>query len=190
MFEVSSGKNIQLKFSHVRSEENEADTPSRTLSRSDSMLAPEAWIKIQNRFGGARGHSVDLMALDSNTQPDLDGKPLPHFAPCASPHAAGSNFFAQPVGVPAELWRNPYIFPPFNMISAVLRHLLPYQFAFTLVAPAVSPRPVWWPLVRARSQSMALGRRGDASVLLAPSKSGFTPVKCPVDLWVFRVNHS
>ena len=46
-----------------------------------------------------------------------------------------------------KMWNNPYVFPPFVLIDAVLRFLLDFDIPFTIVVPAVSPCPVWWPVV-------------------------------------------
>ena len=65
------------------------DEPSRYLSKSESMLSRQAWSRVQAAFGGRCGHSLDLMALESNAQRHLSGNTLPHFTPCASKEAAG-----------------------------------------------------------------------------------------------------
>ena len=189
VFKVSSLRNVQLHLVHVPSKDNVADKPSRVLAKSDSMLAPKVWHLLQERFGGFRGHSIDLMALDENAQRDHANHPLPHFTPCPTPASTGVNFFAQTIGSPAKLWENPFIFPPFNLVGPVLRHLLPRCKVFTIVVPASSPKPVWWPLLQASSIDMlTLGVQGDRSILLSPSKNGFVSSPCPVDLCAFRIN--
>ena len=188
LFVTVSQKNIQLHLQYVTSKSNEADEPSRALTKSDTMLSQQAWSRIQERFGGRSGHSIDLMALDSNAQRGQSGEVLPHFTPFPAPKSTGVNMFAQSIGTPSMLWHNPYIFPPFNLISPVLRFLLPSQIAFTLVVPVSTPKPVWWPLLKSVAcDSVLLGYKNDWVTLLAPSKKGFAAVPCPVDIWAFRV---
>ncbi|KAK3745980.1 hypothetical protein QZH41_014655 [Actinostola sp. cb2023] len=71
----------------------------------------KAWARVQSNFGGIRGHSVDLMALDTNAQQDLSGQPLPHFTPFPTPESAGVNLFAQSPQTAPAVWDNPYVFP-------------------------------------------------------------------------------
>ena len=62
LFSVQTGRNIQLNLTYVPSGNNEADVPSRRVSRSDSK---KVWDLVDRTFGGEDRHSVDLMALDS-----------------------------------------------------------------------------------------------------------------------------
>ena len=117
LFTVVSQRNLHLQLFHVSSDENAADGPSRCLSKSDSMLSPQAWSRIQAAFGGTRGHTLDLMALDSNTQRNLLGEPLPHFTPFASKESAGVNLFAQYPDPSLKFWENPFVFPPFTWLT-------------------------------------------------------------------------
>ena len=72
IYETSLQFNIALSLVYVPSKGNLADAPSRALSLSDCMLSPCVWMDIEKRWGP---HSVDLMALDSNTP--LDAKATP-----------------------------------------------------------------------------------------------------------------
>ncbi|KAK3730737.1 hypothetical protein QZH41_016113, partial [Actinostola sp. cb2023] len=99
------------------------------------------------RFGGPSGHSIDLMALDSNTQDGKDGKPLPHFTPYPMPGSSGVDIFAQDLSSPESdpLLRNLYVFPPIILIGPVIRLLQENNCSSTIVIPDVRPRRYWWP---------------------------------------------
>ena len=81
IFSLVTERNIALSMHYVPSEINAADWFSRRLSRQDSMLSPRCWQIVQAEFGGERGHTLDLMALDSNVMRDRLGRPLKHFIP-------------------------------------------------------------------------------------------------------------
>ena len=95
VFHFISECNIQLTLYKVPSKGNVADLPSRHLSPSDSKLSLQSWGQIQKAFGGETGHTLDLMAVDSNAQPDLFGPHLTHFMPFPTPQSAGVNLFVQ-----------------------------------------------------------------------------------------------
>ncbi|KAK3733983.1 hypothetical protein QZH41_001133 [Actinostola sp. cb2023] len=107
LFNVVSQRNLHLALQHIPTQLNKADMPSRCLSKLDSMLSPKAWARVQSNFGGIRGHSVDLMALDTNAQQDFSGQPLPHFTPFPTPESAGVNLFAQSPQTAPAVWDNP-----------------------------------------------------------------------------------
>ncbi|KAK3731626.1 hypothetical protein QZH41_015891 [Actinostola sp. cb2023] len=155
LFNVVSQRNLHLALQHIPTQLNKADMPSRCLSKLDSMLSPKAWARVQSNFGGIRGHSVDLMALDTNAQQDFSGQPLPHFTPFPTPESAGVNLFAQSPQTAPAVWDNPYVFPPFNLVGPVLRFLLPFHIPFTIIVPAPSPKPVWWPMLKAVSHDFS-----------------------------------
>jgi len=88
----------KLNISHlsfIPTSENEADAPSRRLTTLDCKLRPDKWAKVQEEFGGLRGYTRDLKALDSDVMTDRDGSPLPQFTPHPSPQSCGVNVFAQ-----------------------------------------------------------------------------------------------
>ena len=137
IFEVCQKKNIDLHMHYIPSEQNPADFESRVLSFRDSKLSQDAWQLVQNRFGP---HTVDLMALDSNAMLGDDGKPLRHFTPCYTPDSSGVNMFAQ--NVTNEF--NPYVFPPFCLISPVLSFLVEQKpRCCTFIFPVLSTLPFW-----------------------------------------------
>ena len=87
LFFTTAKLNISLHLSFILTGENEADTPSCQFTTLDCKLHPHIWAKVQEEFGGQRGHACDLMALDSNVMTDRDGSPLPHFTPHPSPQS-------------------------------------------------------------------------------------------------------
>ena len=95
LFFTTTKLNIALHLMCVPSKENEADAPSHHLTTLDCKLHPRLWHRVQKEFGSPKGHTCDLMALDSNSMTYQDGSPLPHFTPHPSPQSCGVNFFAQ-----------------------------------------------------------------------------------------------
>ena len=83
--------NILLHMLYVPSQRNPTDAPSRRLSSLDYTLTSEIWNEVQMRFGGEKGRSCDLMALDSNAMSDRLECPLPYFTPYPSPCSIGLN---------------------------------------------------------------------------------------------------
>ena len=72
------------------------------------------------------------------------------------------------------LGHNIYVFPPFVLLGPLLRYLVDQDFrgAFTLVVPDLRPRRFWWTVLRAVAvDRLLLGRKGDGTVLLFPSRS-------------------
>lgn len=187
IFRFCSTKNLGLSLSHIPSKDNPADAPSRTVSDLDTSLSDVSWNLVEQMFGP---HSIDLLALPSNARRDRSGRLLRFFAPTPCHESAGTNVFSQSIA-PFE---NAYVFPPFVLVSPLLRFLLPQGCAFSIVVPDLCPRKYWWPILQRRAlASIKLGCQGDNHVLLFPSKSWPTPwVTRPVqwDLWVFRVGAS
>ena len=158
-FELAS-RNIRLNFLYVPSGENLADDPSRRLSRCDSVLSLTAFEAIDRAFGGAHGLSFDLLALDSNAVRDRDGYPLPHFSPFPSPQSRGVNLFCQDLRA-MDCLSNPYVFPPFSLIGAVLKFFYSFGIPFTILLPLCSARKYWCTELMARaSDNLCLGKRG------------------------------
>ena len=74
IFQLVTQRNVLLELSYVPSKSNLADSFSRSLSKSDSMLSKHCWEMVEAEFGGLSGHNPDLMATC-----DRQGSPLPHF---------------------------------------------------------------------------------------------------------------
>ncbi len=178
--------NIWLRLTYVPSAMNESDAASRLIVMSDCRLSPAAWSRVDGRFGGASGHSFDLMALDSNSMLGRNGEPLPHFTPFPTPLSSGVNLFAQRIS-PME---NCYVFPPFKMIPAVVGFIKERRLQCTMVVPLSDPIPNWMPILQEMSQDcFLLGARGDKSVLEFPTKQGYKhdTVGLKRPLMVYRV---
>jgi hypothetical protein len=142
------------------------------------------WQRVQQEFGGQEGHSFDLMALGSNAQMNRRGIPLPHFMAHSVIYV---NLFAEGLADESLDMRNPYVFPPFCLIAAVLKFLLQFRIPLTMVVPDSFPRQVWWPSVLGySSRIMQLCTPGDTSALLFPSKSGFHPRPSTYALVAYR----
>ncbi len=178
--------NINLRLTYVPSAENQSDAASRRILLSDCRLSPMAWSRVEERFGGEKGHTLDLMALDSNAMLDREGKPLRHFTPYPTPKSSGVNVFSQEISA-AE---NCYVFPPFKMVPAVIAFLRQERLTCTVVVPICDPIPNWQPLLQEMSwDCFILGPRGDKSVLEFPTKQGYRSdaVGLKRPLMVYRV---
>lgn len=190
VFSTMIGLNLDLHLYFIPSEDNVADAPSRRLCMQDSKLCGDLWESLQRQFGGDRGHTVDLMALPSNAQTDLEGRLLPFFSPFAVPRCAGVNIFAQaPQASTNQLFRNPYVFPPICLIPQVFLYLRSLRISFTMVVPDVVPRRYWWPLLCSTcGDRFLLAPAGSVGSLMIPSKEGYRDDwVLPWDLWAFRI---
>ena len=83
----------------------------RGLLKLPSKLSGRIWDHVQEEFGGDKGHSCDLMSLDSNAMKDQMGNSLPHFTPVPSPDSAGVNLFAQDLSQHDDIMSRPYVLP-------------------------------------------------------------------------------
>ena len=139
IFRSCRENNFSLDVYYVPSGENPADLPSRSRSDTDCMLSNSAWEQVERLFGP---HTFDLMSLDSNCQRNRVGLRLPHFTPCATPESSGINVFAHSL----PLDHNIYVFPPFVLITPLLKYVSKQDFhgAFTIVVPDLKPRRFWW----------------------------------------------
>jgi len=185
IFQFCAERNLGLSLRYIPSKDNHADGPSRVLSDLGATLSEDSWKVIERTFGP---HSIDLMALPSNARRDHSGRRLRFFSlfPCQG--SSGTNIFSQIL----SLYENVYVFPPFVLVGPLLIFLFPQGGSFTIIVPDLCPRKYGWPILQRRAiASFILGKKGDASVLLFPAKSGPTPwIARPLqwDLCVFRVN--
>ena len=174
--------NVALHLEWVPSAANPADHPSREWSDADVMLAPKFWKSVESLAGP---HSIDLMALDSNSQC------VRHYTPSPTPLSTGINFFAHnPRFDEQGREENGYLFPPLYLIGPAIQHLLSSKAKATIVVPDIIPRPYWWPvLCRHATARHLLAEKGNHEALLWPSKRhGFhqpSRVPLPWNLWVF-----
>ncbi|KAJ8321087.1 hypothetical protein KUTeg_002674 [Tegillarca granosa] len=166
LLEITQLYNLDLKLHFLPSEHNPADGESRKLSAQDSQLSSEKWSILEHRYGP---HSVDLMALDSNSIKDRCGNKLRHFTLYPSPLSSGVNMFSQDLY--GEV--NPYVFPPFHLISSVLKYFESQKIdRCTMIVPDMQPTPVWWPKLRSNMESyFVIGEIGEVDVIRKPSKT-------------------
>ena len=183
LFFTTTKLNIALHLMCVPSKENEADAPSRHLTTLDCKLHPRLWHRVQKEFGGPKGHTCDLMALDSNSMTYQDGSPLPHFTPHPSPQSCGVNFFAQDLSSGVPFLGYPYIFPPPSLMGPVLLFLKFHGRSCMVIALDVYPRKYWWPLIKSCARkSCRLAVKGEVGALLlrtgidSPSRDPWGPL--------------
>ena len=116
IFQLVTQKNILLELFYVPSKRNPADSFSRSLSKSDSMLSKYCWDMVGAEFGGLPGHNLkipdgvrwtpipkvifkDLRCLISRLTLHLDLQEL--------------TFLMKIRGVATESRLTPMLFPPF-----------------------------------------------------------------------------
>lgn len=97
LFQFTLDYDVALNLLCIPSKENLADKPSRDLNKTDATLSAKFWNIIQTYFGGSRGHTLDMMALDSNSMQNRAGEILRHCTPFQTPLSAGVNMFCQTV---------------------------------------------------------------------------------------------
>jgi hypothetical protein len=167
--------NASLKLFWVPSAANSADAPSRLRSRADSCLSPRLRASVWEKFGP---FSFDLMSIPSNVFRAPSGQSLPFFAPHHVPGASGINVFAQ--SSPSGLL---YVFPPFIMISALLRLLGEWGGVEIVIILPNFPykRPAWLHLLQPFViNRFVLSAPVEHDVLLLPSTSGFASNYLPL----------
>ena len=177
-FLLSMELNIALNMHYVPSKLNMADPPSRFYSDLDCAFSTPAWNLVDKAFGP---HSFDLMALLSNVKKSRNGCNLKFYSP-----SHFNEFCTKPITL-----GNYYVFPPFILLGALLKWFKSQPlFHVTLIAPDVSPRKYWWPLLNAMSLgSLKIGSKSESNVILFPPRSKqvwhFRPL--PWDLHAFRI---
>ena len=145
--------------------------------------------RVQQEFGGPKGHTCDLMALDSNAMTGQDGSLASHLTPHPSPQSCDVNFFAQDLSSGAPFLAYPYVFPPLSLMVTVLHFLRSHGRSCTVIALNVYPRKYWWPLIQSCAiKSCRLAVKGEAGALMLSSKQGWIPHPgIPGDLTAFGV---
>ncbi|CAG2191968.1 unnamed protein product [Mytilus edulis] len=117
IFQLTFQQNCNLSLSYIHTSENPSDYLSRVYSKSDASISKRTWIYIQQKFGP---HSVDMFSLDSNAMLDNEGFEISHFTPYKTPLSSGVDAFAQ-IYKSSEIY---YAFPPFCLISAVVKFII------------------------------------------------------------------
>ena len=189
IFQLVRQRNILLELSYVPSKSNPADSFSRSLWKSDSMLSKHCWEMVEAEFGRLSGHNLDLMALDSNAQCDRQGSPLPQFTPYPTPRSVEVNAFNQDLTNCDGVTVNPYVFPPFFYDTFVAFLAVFSESGGNHGSAMHVPFTSWWPMVRAMSsKEVLLASQSSRNAILCPTKRGFMPCLLPWDLWAFRVD--
>ena len=175
LFLLTLDLRLSLRLHWVPTDRNPADAPSRALSRSDSMLSPALRRKIWAAYGPL---AHDLMALPSNVFRDPSGTALPFFSRFPVPSAAGVNVFVQP-----PPGGRLYAFPPFGIITPVLRLFMEWGGVEVVLVLPVFPRvAAWSQLLRPFVQdSLPLfSPASSMGALLFPSSAGFSENLLPL----------
>ena len=110
IFETTLRLNIALHLDWVPSALNPADQPSREWSDADVILAPNFWERVEALAGP---HSIDLMALDSNSQCHR------HYTPHPTPLSTGVNFFAHNPRLDEQGRRKTVTYSPLYILLAL-----------------------------------------------------------------------
>ena len=189
IFSLTVELDIFLNLKYVPSKSNLADEPSRQLDKSDAMLNSNVWHIVQEYFGGREGHTIDLMALDSNCMINKNGRLLKHFSPCYTPLSAGVNMFAQSV----SSRENSYVFPPFQLLLPVLAFIKENKLNCTVILRTESVAPVWVPMFFQHiKDAFIVGVKGQKDILLYPTKKGYSSDRFGLNdnLWAIRLDEN
>ncbi|CAG2188282.1 unnamed protein product [Mytilus edulis] len=171
IFQLTFQQNCNLSLSYIHTSQNPSDYLSRVYSKSDASISKRTWIYIQQKFGP---HSVDMFSLDSNAMLDNEGFEISHFTPYKTPLSSGVDAFAQ-IYKSSEIY---YAFPPFCLISAVVKFIIQENITCTLIFPDFKPVKPWFTVISSYAKDIVtIGYKGDKGVLLYPSKKGFLPDK-------------
>ncbi|VDI70479.1 Hypothetical predicted protein [Mytilus galloprovincialis] len=187
IFQLTLDLDVMLNLHFVPSKLNLADEPSRKLSKSDAKLNSDIWSTIQEYFGDNTGHTIDLMALDSNSMNDRNGRILKHFTPTVSPLSSGVNLFAQAV----DKSENCYVFPPFALLLPVLSFIRENMLNCTVILRADGVIATWVPtFYELIHDAFIVGNKGQKGVLKYPTKKGYDPdgIGLSGNLWAVRIS--
>ena len=184
LYQLSLKLNINLNMIYVPSKDNLADAPSRFSTDIDCMLSGSTWKVVDNMFGP---HSFDLMATPSNVRKDGSGHDLRFYSSLPYAQSSGVNIFAQELS-PNE---NYYVFPPFILIGPLINFLRKQGVRCTVIAPDISPRKYWWPLLHYFSvERIKIGKKKERGVIFFPpnSRNAWHTRELPWDLYAFRIH--
>ena len=174
LFNLTIDLDIALNLVYLPFKKNLADDPSIILTKNDAMLSIEVWKKLKKYFGGLKGHTYDLMALDSNCMKSNTGELLKHFTLFQTPGSHGVNVFPQIL----SKCENYYVFPPFNLGIPMLKCIVENDISCTIILPITNQMSVWLPGFNENiSDAFLIGNRGQKGILKIPTKSGCIPDK-------------
>ena len=183
LFFLTSKLNILLKLAYVPSESNDGDAPSRFSSDLDCCLFESSWELLDKVFGP---HTFDLTAIPSNVRRDSNGVKFPFFPPHPFSESLGVDVFAQQLSMEQKY----YVFSPFILISPLLKFLKCKCSRLTVVAPDVSPKKYWWPILNSMcTERLLMGKKNEQGVILFPPGrgQGWYTRPLPWDLYAFRL---
>ena len=184
IFRMCLDLDISLQLVYTPTNLMEADAPSRFQADIDCRLSEGTWAMVARRYDP---HDVDLMAKPSNVRSHRNGHQLRFFSPVPCPGSDGVNVFAQSFSAT----ENYYVFPPFVLIGSLLKFFGTPKMQLTLVAPDVSPKKYWWPLLISSSvDSILIGRKGQPGIIWFPpdKKQDWHTRPLPWNLYAFRLN--
>ena len=180
--------NVHLSVIYISSNAYPADQPSCHLSHADSKLAFHLWQRFQSHpsFGGTYGHSVDLMALESNSQSDLKGSEsqVKKHRPPVSPRVniRNNNSALQLISsqvikhLPNQKYRRENIWVAKNGVAIWLIKVLRKE-----IYPGGTGSGIWSEM--RQENSIEISCKGEQGMLLTPSLHGFSDsFKLPWDL--------
>jgi hypothetical protein len=124
---------VEIEARHLAGKENSlADDLSRRIDWDDWMLSKEIFNQIEQKFGKME---VDCMASDLSHQVEKF-------------YSQGIQRKSQGVDAFTCHWggKNCWVFPPFNLIARVLRHMWECKAHGVLLVPLWTSQ-VWWPFL-------------------------------------------
>ena len=119
-----------LSCEYVQSELNVSDKFTRETPGLETSLTDQAFRRIWDYLGPFQW---DLMATSANVNKDLAGNPLSFFSRYYDEKSQGTDVFKQQLKHLKEM----FCFPPFPMISRVLKYLENQRVACVLVLPKI-----------------------------------------------------
>jgi hypothetical protein len=178
---------FHLTMEHVRTYDNLADAPTREPPMHDAALETQYFLWLSQRycrakFSGRFGFDVDLMADDTNKKVSC------FFSRNLCPGTAGVNLFAQGIAYHGDGTRlNCYVYPPFNMVGAVLHFCIQENAVFTIVVPESTAE--WWPVAWARcSDAVVLAEIGEEAIAVHQGRGHSMLFPLRQRLWAFHFN--
>ena len=122
---------FHLQLEYVKSELNVSDPFTRQPPGLEASLSRHCFLMIWKKFGPFQW---DLMAQTSNVNRDDKGKPLKFFSRYFDINAEGVNIFAQDI----SKLRNLFCFPPFPIVSMVLKYLQAQGASCVVLVPDIN----------------------------------------------------
>ena len=117
-----------MSCEYVQSQMNVSDKFTRESPGLEASLTDEAFRRIWDYFGPFQW---DLMATSANVNKDLEGKPLYFFSRYYDEKSNGIDVFKQQLILLTEM----FCFPPFPMISRLLKFLERQKVSCVMVLP-------------------------------------------------------